>query len=47
MFVIDGTGFINTVEGWALYGQCIRTGDIRPYYIARIEYYFDLEGETC
>lgn len=31
-------GFINTPEGWKLYGDCIRAGDMTSYREARVRY---------
>lgn len=36
--IMDCQGFINTEEGWRLYGECTQTGDIEPYYQAKLEY---------
>lgn len=37
--VVDSKGFINTEEGWRLYGECMQTGDIMPYRQVKKAYF--------
>lgn len=32
-------GFINTLEGWNLYVECLKNKDIKPYEEAKERYY--------